>query len=666
MHKMLGKKGAVCPENDALLEHMQKWWKELLEKNPQKCSPNLESNINKAFANVVRHKSPITIPKEFLAVKGVGRWMLKEMEEFFKKDTSENDISPTKGKKTRGSRAYLPQKNSVAYALLIALYRGEKNGVEHMRKQELIDEAEASGLSRGPIAPERGKGKPGHIGSSSKEWYSGWSAMGKLVDKGLVDKSSCPAKYKLSDEGRRVAIECLSRSGMLDPAQNPVRKDGCSDSDKQDAESITIVSADSPMRTLSSADLNTFNAPRDDISTEYIEKFTRLGYSKEQVLHAWTEVSVTSPNQEMSKLWLAVLCRLREDEVYGVQPVPHAVIESSSGVASTSNRLTEELQAVNTYQQNLTCALDEIGDYCTKSLANSKTDAASIRSENHVLKTLHSCSQNVLRMPPLKYLEKFEEAYKVILVLDDREHFIRSNSRNIIQKIGREFKIEIQVRRLPVGDGIWIARHKQLHTEYVLDFIVERKNVDDLRSSIRDNRYKEQKLRLLRTGIKKIIYLVEGDPNLCEAADSIKTACFTTELLEGFDVQRTSGLSDTLHRYGFLTLAITDQYQLNSSLTECNAAVHCLEYDRFIKKCNDVDKMTVSDVFATQLMQVQQVTEEIAVAVLDCYPTLYSLALAYAALDGDVQAQEELLIKESNGAVTPAASRNIFRFIWAT
>jgi crossover junction endonuclease MUS81 len=52
------------------------------------------------------------------------------------------------------------------------------------------------------------------------------------------------------------------------------------------------------------------------------------------------------------------------------------------------------------------------------------------------------------------------------------------------------------MKRLPVGDAIWIARHKVHHTEYVLDLIVERKNVDDLVGSIRDNRYKDQKLRL--------------------------------------------------------------------------------------------------------------------------------------------------------------------------
>lgn len=53
-----------------------------------------------------------------------------------------------------------------------------------------------------------------------------------------------------------------------------------------------------------------------------------------------------------------------------------------------------------------------------------------------------------------------------------------------------------QVRRLPVGDGIWIVRHRESNNEYVLDFIVERKKVDDLCSSIKDNRYRDQKLRL--------------------------------------------------------------------------------------------------------------------------------------------------------------------------
>ena len=60
---------------------------------------------------------------------------------------------------------------------------------------------------------------------------------------------------------------------------------------------------------------------------------------------------------------------------------------------------------------------------------------------------------------------------------------------------GTQF-LTLQTRQLPVGDALWIARHKDLRHEYVLDFIVERKRVDDLWSSIKDGRYKQQKLRL--------------------------------------------------------------------------------------------------------------------------------------------------------------------------
>lgn len=68
----------------------------------------------------------------------------------------------------------------------------------------------------------------------------------------------------------------------------------------------------------------------------------------------------------------------------------------------------------------------------------------------------------------------------------------------------------LQVRRLPVGDGIWIARHRYIDSEYVLDFIVERKNVADLRCSIRDNRYKDQKLRLLVFQISQCCVFISG------------------------------------------------------------------------------------------------------------------------------------------------------------
>lgn len=50
-------------------------------------------------------------------------------------------------------------------------------------------------------------------------------------------------------------------------------------------------------------------------------------------------------------------------------------------------------------------------------------------------------------------------------------------------------------------------------TDYVLDFIIERKTADDLAASIMDGRYEEQKFRLRNCGINNVIYLVEGKPS---------------------------------------------------------------------------------------------------------------------------------------------------------
>uniref|UniRef100_A0A0A9H7M2 Crossover junction endonuclease MUS81 n=1 Tax=Arundo donax TaxID=35708 RepID=A0A0A9H7M2_ARUDO len=63
-------------------------------------------------------------------------------------------------------------------------------------------------------------------------------------------------------------------------------------------------------------------------------------------------------------------------------------------------------------------------------------------------------------------------------------------------------------------------------------------------------------------------------------------------------------------------------------------------------------------------MQVPQVTEGAALAVIELYPTLFSLARAYSMLEGDIRAQEEMLKKKSK-MVNAGASRNIFKLVWA-
>ena len=66
----------------------------------------------------------------------------------------------------------------------------------------------------------------------------------------------------------------------------------------------------------------------------------------------------------------------------------------------------------------------------------------------------------------------------------------------IIQETKRELdalNVNFEVRHLKVGDFVWVARNKE-NKELVLPYIVERKRMDDLGKSIKDGRFKEQKV----------------------------------------------------------------------------------------------------------------------------------------------------------------------------
>lgn len=666
----------MCTENEQLGDYLLKKRQEIVD-SPKGISDNLDMTLQKAYSSICNSKTHITNLKDFSKIKGVGKWIIRLVQGFF--DTascaSENEDLTRKGKESKGTRRYMPQKNSVAYALLVTLYRETASGVDYMRKSELIDAAEASGLSRAPIMPEKGKGKPRQFGSSPREWYSGWSCMKTLVTKGLVVKSSCPAKYMLTEEGKKAARECLSRSGLATSSDTVERSLDFDERNPTDQEfPHTDIVEESSLNHVSIAHKKSAEVP-----PESLNKFLSMGYSKEQILLAFSDVQKSSPNKNMSSLWPAVLCRLREAEVYGSSSDFQNKPRCDPRPLPTNSYIRDG--EINTYVNKNRTGSGGEGEPCiskSKFQPNSKfhTDSSQIdlsmkacsTTDNQVLKQHRErqFESNVLTVPPLSFGETFKDAYDVILILDDREKFTMqgSKSRKIVENISKEFNIEIELRRLPVGDAIWVARHKRFSSEYVLDLIVERKRVDDLRSSIRDNRYRDQKVRLLRCGLKKMIYVVEGDVNFSEAAESLKTACFTTEILEGFDVQRTTGLGDTLRKYGFLTQAIIEYYSLLNVKDKHDNPNVCPPFSEFVKRCEELEKITVSDVFAIQLMQVPQVTEEVAMAVLDIYPTVLSLVRAYSVLDGDIYAQEEMLKKQSNGKVNGSASKNIFQLIW--
>lgn len=100
--------------------------------------------------------------------------------------------------------------------------------------------------------------------------------------------------------------------------------------------------------------------------------------------------------------------------------------------------------------------------------------------------------------------------YEIILIIDIGE--AKSKDKCEIQtKISRH-DVKSEVRKLHVGDFAWIAKHKikKDSPELIMPYIIERKRLDDLASSIKDKRFHEQKFRLKQCGIENVIYLIEN------------------------------------------------------------------------------------------------------------------------------------------------------------
>ncbi|KAJ2079672.1 Crossover junction endonuclease mus81 [Coemansia sp. RSA 988] len=146
-----------------------------------------------------------------------------------------------------------------------------------------------------------------------------------------------------------------------------------------------------------------------------------------------------------------------------------------------------------------------------------------------------------------------ESEYDIVLIVDNREVHSTAD-RGLIERELESHGIAIEIRPLTVGDYLWIARAKPTSIykglpDIVLDYVVERKRMDDLCASIRDGRYREQHARIHSTGFTNVFYIVEGnDPDavsrLGEAA--VNSAMSRIQISHGFHLKCPASFESTL------------------------------------------------------------------------------------------------------------------------
>lgn len=210
-----------------------------------------------------------------------------------------------------------------------------------------------------------------------------------------------------------------------------------------------------------------------------------------------------------------------------------------------------------------------------------------------------------------------------------------------------EYKnIEIKVENLPLGDIIIKKNDEE-------KLIIERKTLNDLASSIRDGRYKEQSYRLNNTKLHNhnIIYLIEGDITMWSNSftnikpETLYVSLFSLMYFSGFSIMRTL----TLVESGEYILRITDK--LNRSKTKknyydlCNNEVS--EYTDVLKR-EKKNNITLKNIDEIMLSQIPNVSINIAKILIKEYKTIFNLKKE---LEENVNCLDNINIKNKNNEI---------------
>ncbi|KAJ3122993.1 Crossover junction endonuclease mus81 [Nowakowskiella sp. JEL0407] len=161
--------------------------------------------------------------------------------------------------------------------------------------------------------------------------------------------------------------------------------------------------------------------------------------------------------------------------------------------------------------------------------------------------------------------------FDIILVLDNREKRGRTSIQSFQEALNKK-GVPVMTRALELGDICWVAKRKSAYggpfeirrvDEIMLDTLIERKTIQDLVSSIKDGRLKEQKYRLTNCGLSNVFYLVEEndwtEAHLMGMA-TVQTVMTSTQILDDLFLHQTSGTDDTIDFLALMTDMLRNIY----------------------------------------------------------------------------------------------------------
>ncbi|KAI9810913.1 MAG: Crossover junction endonuclease mus81 [Pycnora praestabilis] len=272
--------------------------------------------------------------------------------------------------------------------------------------------------------------------------------------------------------------------------------------------------------------------------------------------------------------------------------------------------------------------------------------------------------------------------FTVELVLDNREVRAKTD-RDYIQEELSKKGVKPLMRSLELGDALWVAKCNDPRTlervgeegdEVVLDWIVERKRLDDLVGSIKDGRFHEQKFRLRKSGVKNVVYVIEEISMTHEAiskyGEAVQSAIASTQVVNGYFVKKTQKLDDTIRYLARMTLMLQSLYEtkpihiiptkaltpknylpLLSKLRETQPSKsYLITYSAFASLASKSDVLTLRDIFLKMLMCTRGVTGDKALEIQKNWKTPLNFAEAFGKCE-DAMERDSLLMKKMGGLV---------------
>lgn len=246
------------------------------------------------------------------------------------------------------------------------------------------------------------------------------------------------------------------------------------------------------------------------------------------------------------------------------------------------------------------------------------------------------------------------------IVIDNRElklkdYFNKVNENSI-------FKFE----NLDIGDIVF-----KLNGEIVL--IIERKTINDLYSSIKDGRYKEQKQRLVSNYSKdKIMYLIEN--SITEQkhkynTDIIYGSIVNVLLRDNIKILRTDSIYESIK---FIEIIIKrletkpEMFNLQSTTNNETTTETYLSSIKLSKKQN----MTPANCQIVQLAQIPGVSVNYAKTILEKYSKIKNLIMEYDTIDEILKRElmlENIIITTTNNKTRKLGkvlSKRIYDYIY--